>query len=150
MKENEVLQKAVHDAIKWEPFLSSAQIGVTAKDGIITLSGIVDSYAKKQEAENAAKSVDGVKAVVENIEINFGGWLERGDTDIAGEVLNTFKWNSQFPHDKVKVTVEHGWVTLDGELTWDYQRQAANKLVSSLLGVTGVINSIAIKTASAG
>jgi len=149
MKENEALQKAVQDAIRWEPLLSAAEIDVIAKDGVVTLSGIVDSFAKKQEAENAAKMVSGVKVVVENIDINFGGWLERGDTEIAGEVLNAFKWNSQFPHDKVKITVEHGWVTLGGKLTWNYQREAASKLVSSLLGVTGVTNSIVIETASA-
>ncbi len=149
MKGNEVLQIAVQDAIKWEPLLGGAPIVVTAKDGIVTLSGMVDSYAKKQQAENAAKMVAGVKAVVENIEINFSGRPERGDTEIASEVLNAFKWNAQFPHNKVTVTVEHGWVTLKGELTWNYQRETAVKLVSGLLGVKGITNNIVLKAASA-
>jgi len=114
MKKNEDLQKDVQDAIKWEPLLNAAEIGVIAHDGIVTLTGVVDSYAKKSEAEEAAKSVAGVKAVVEKIEIRFGNSWNKNDTEIATEVLNALKWNWEVPGEKVKVKVEDGWVTLEG------------------------------------
>src|SRR5450631_2197501 len=113
MKTNEDLQKDVQDAIKWEPLLNAAEIGVTAKDGVVTLSGIVDSYSKKLEAESAAKSVIGVKALVEKIEIKFGSDWNKNDNEIATEVLNAFKFNWEVPNDKVKVSVEKGLVTLE-------------------------------------
>jgi osmotically-inducible protein OsmY len=146
MKTNEDLQKDVQEAIKWEPLLNAAEIGVTAKDGIVTLSGIVDSYSKKLEAESATKSVTGVKAVVEKIEIKFGGSWNKNDNEIATEVLNSFKFNWEVPKDKVKVNVENGWVTLEGELEWNYQKEAAKKAISALMGVKGVSNNITIKS----
>jgi VCBS repeat-containing protein len=147
MKSNADLQKDVQDAIKWEPLLNEAEIGVTAKDGVITLTGRVDSYAKKQEAETAAKNVHGVKVVVENIDLHFSSeWAKKTDEDIATEVVNALKWNWQVPDDEVKVKVEHGWITLEGELKWDYQRQAAKNAVKDLMGVTGVYNKITIKS----
>jgi osmotically-inducible protein OsmY len=146
MKSNEVLQKDVQDSIKWEPLLNAAEIGVTAKDGIVTLTGIVDSYAKKSEAENAAKKVLGVKAVVEKIELNFGNRGNKSDSDIASEILNAFKWNWEVPSDKIKVRVEDGWVTLEGELNWNYQKEAAKKSASSVTGVKWVDNEITIKS----
>jgi osmotically-inducible protein OsmY len=146
MKTNEELQKDVQDAIKWEPLLNAAEIGVTAKNGIITLTGTVDSYTKKSEAEDASKNVAGVKAVVEKIEIKFGSTWQKDDNEIAKEVLNAFKWNWEVPDDKVKVKVEDGWVTLEGELHWNYQKDAAKKLVNNQVGVKGVINNITIKS----
>jgi osmotically-inducible protein OsmY len=147
MKSNADLQKDVQDAIKWEPLLHAAEIGVTAKDGVITLTGRVDSYAKKQEAENAAKNVLGVQVVVENIEIHFSSeWAKKTDNDIATEVVNALKYNWQVPNEKVHVKVEHGWITLEGELQWDFQREAAKNAVKNLLGVTGVYNNIKIKS----
>ena len=107
MKNNAELQKDVQDAIKWEPLLNAAEIGVTVKDGVVTLTGVVDSYSKKTEAEDAAKNVAGVKAVVEKIEIKISSkWSKKDDNEIAAEVLNAFKWNWQVPEDKVKVKVE--------------------------------------------
>lgn len=146
MKNNEELQKDVQNAIKWEPLLTAAQIGVTAKDGVITLTGTVDSYSKKLEAETAAKNVSGVKAVVEKIDIKYGSWGKKDDNEIADEILNAYKWNWEVPNDKVKVKVEDGWVTLEGELEWNYQREAAKKSVNTLDGVTGVTNNITIKS----
>ena len=93
MKSNADLQKDVQDAIKWEPLLNAAEIGVTVKDGIVTLTGTVDSYAKKYEAEDAAKNVAGVKAVVEKIDVKLAHWGKTTDAEIAIEVLNAFKWN---------------------------------------------------------
>ncbi len=147
MKNNAELQKDVQDAIKWEPLLNAAEIGVTAKDGIITLTGVVDSYTKKTEAEDAAKNVAGVKAVVEKIEIKIShGWNKKDDNEIAAEIVNAFKWSWRVPDDKVKVKVEKGWVTLEGELEWNYEREAAKDAVKNLTGVTGVANNITIKS----
>jgi osmotically-inducible protein OsmY len=146
MKTNEELQKDVQDAIKWEPLLHAAEIGVTAIDGVITLTGIVDSHARKYEAENAAKNVTGVKAVVEKIEVKFDHDLEKNDNDIAKEVLHAFNWNWKIPGEKIKVQVEEGWVRLEGELQWNFQRETATKLASNLSGVKGVIDKITIKS----
>ncbi|HBX49652.1 MAG TPA: ornithine aminotransferase [Bacteroidales bacterium] len=146
MKTNEDLQKDVQDAIKWEPLLNAAEIGVIAKDGVVTLSGVVDSYMKKTEAETAAKNVAGVKAVVEKIEIRFDGMGKKDDSEVAKEILSAFKWAWSVPTDKVKVKVEDGWVTLEGELQWNYQRDAAKKSIQYLHGVRGVTNHITIKS----
>ena len=146
MKNNEELQKDVQDAIKWEPLLNAAEIGVTAKNGVITLTGNVDSYLKKREAEDAAKNVAGVRAVVEKIEIVFVSTHKKNDNEIASEVVSAFKWNWQIPNEKVKVKVEGGWLTLEGELQWNYQKEAVIKSVNNILGIKGVNNEITIKS----
>jgi osmotically-inducible protein OsmY len=146
MKDDEDLQRNVQNAIKWEPLLHAAEIGVIVNDGVITLTGIVDSYIKKSEAENAAKNVAGVKAVVEKIEVKFGNSFTKSDNEIAAEVVNALKLGWQIPEDKIKVTVEDGWVTLGGELSWNYQKEAAKKAVSNLAGVRSVTNDIRIKS----
>jgi osmotically-inducible protein OsmY len=146
MKTNELLQKDVQDAIKWEPLLNAAEIGVIAKDGIVTLTGVVDSYAKKMEAEEAAKKVAGVKAVVEKIEIKIGVSIKSDDTEIAKELVHSFNMSTQVPHEKINVKVEDGWVTLSGELNWNYQKEAAQKLAVNLSGVKWVTNDITLKS----
>jgi osmotically-inducible protein OsmY len=146
MKNNAELQKDVQDAIKWEPLLNAAEIGVTAKDGVITLTGVVDSYTKKSEAEDAAKNVAGVKAVVEKLEVKFGNWGKTTDGEIANEVVNALKWNWRVPNDKVKVRVENGWITLEGQVQWNFEREAAVNAVKNLVGVTGVSNNLTIKS----
>jgi len=148
MKNNEELQKDVQDAIKWEPLLNAAEIGVTVKDGIVSLTGVVDSYSKKLEAEAAAKNVAGVKAVVEKIEIKFSSSWNKSNADIANEVIAALKSRWDVPSDKVKVTVQDGWVTLEGELSWNYQKDAAKDAVNYLSGVKGVTNNIMIKSES--
>ena len=147
MKTDSQLQLDVIAELKWEPLLGAAEIGVTVKDGVITLSGVVDSYGKKIEAEDAAKKVAGVKAVVEKIEIKFhSSSAKKDDNDIATEILNAFKTNWQVPKDTIKVKVENGWVTLEGEVLWNYQSDVAKSAVKNLLGVTGVSNNIHVKT----
>ncbi len=149
MKNNAELQKMVQDAIKWEPLLNAAEIGVTVKDGIVTLTGVVDSYAKKTEAERATKNVMGVKAIVEKIEVKFTSLAaKKDDNEIAKEILNAFRWNWEVPNDGVKVKVEDGWVTLEGELQWNYQKEAARNAIKNLMGVLGVTNNIKIKSKS--
>ena len=126
--------------------MSAAEIGVTVDDGVVTLTGTVDIYSKKTEAEDAAKNVAGVKAVVEKIEVKYGStWAKKDDNEIATEILHALKWNWRVPKDKVKVKVEKGFVTLGGELEWNYQKEAAEDAVRNLLGVTGVSNNITIR-----
>ncbi|MEO8771133.1 MAG: BON domain-containing protein [Ferruginibacter sp.] len=144
MKSNEELQKDVQDAIKWEPLLKAAEIGVTAKDGVVTLTGVVDHYSSKIEAENAAKNVAGVKAVAIEIEVNYGGCFKKNDTDISNEIMNAWNWNWKIPETRIKVLVENGYVTLEGEVLWDYERSAAEKSVENLTGVKGISNNITI------
>jgi osmotically-inducible protein OsmY len=146
MKTNQELQTDVQNAIKWEPLLNAAEIGVTAKDGVVSLTGVVDSYLKKLEAENAAKKVIGVKALVEKIEVKFPSAWSKSNVEIANEVLTALKLNWSVPKDKVTVKVEDGWVTLEGELPWNYQKEAANSAVHYLTGVKGVTNNIKIKS----
>lgn len=148
MKNNAELQTDVQNAIKWEPLLNAAEIGVTAKDGVVSLTGIVDSYAKKMEAENAAKKVIGVKALVENIEVKFpNSWIKL-DTEIAKEVISALTTNLSVPDNKINIKVENGWVTLAGDLNWNYQKEAAKNAINYLSGVKGVTNNIKIKSES--
>lgn len=144
MKTNEELQRDVQNAIKWEPQLHAAEIGVTAKDGVITLMGNVDAYFKKIEAENAAKSVDGVKAVVEKIEVRYSN-SSKSDEDIANDALKALIDNWNVPQENIQIKVEKGWVTLDGQVTWNYQKEAAQKSIGHLTGVKGLTNHIKIK-----
>jgi len=146
MKTNAELQIDVQNAIKWEPLLNAAEIGVTAKDGVVSLTGVVDSYAKKMEAENAARKVIGVKALVEKIEVKFPASWTKTNLEIANEVLAALKSNWSVPNDKVAVKVEDGWVTLEGELSWNYQKEAAKTAINYLTGVKGVTNNIKIKS----
>lgn len=146
MKSNEDLQRDVQNAIKWEPLLHAAEIGVTAIDGVVTLTGTVDSYAKKTEAEEAAKKVSGLKALVEKIEIKFSSTWKKDDNELATEILNALKWNWEIPSEDITVKVENGWVRLEGHVQWNYQREAAKKAVKNLSGVLGVTNDIKMKS----
>jgi osmotically-inducible protein OsmY len=125
MKTDEILQKDVQEAIKWEPQLHTTEIGVIAKNGIITLTGTVDNYYKKNEAEKAAKKVNGVKAIVEKIEVKQNNNKSINDNYIAEKILNVFKSNFSIPDEKIKLKVEKGWVTLEGNVNWNYQKEAA-------------------------
>jgi osmotically-inducible protein OsmY len=148
MKSNQVLQSDVQDAIKWEPLLHAAEIGVTAQEGVVSLTGVVDSYAKKLEAETAAKKVIGVKALIENIEVKFPSSWTKTNLEVANAVLAALNSNWSVPKDKVTVKVEDGWVTLEGQLPWNFQREAAKSAVNFLSGVKGVTNNIKIKSES--
>jgi osmotically-inducible protein OsmY len=148
MKSNAELQQDVQDAIKWQPLLNAAEIGVTAKDGVVSLTGVVDNYAKKTEAEDAAKNVAGVTALVEKIEVKYPSTYSKTNAEIAAEVLTALKARWDVPSDKVKVKVEAGWITLTGEVGWNFQREAAKDAIKSLMGVIGVTNNIKIKSES--
>ncbi len=148
MKTNADLQKDVQDEISWSPILNAAEIGVTVKNGIVTLTGVVDSYSKKLAANDAAKRVTGVKAVAEEIEVEYNNYGKRNDAEIAASVLSALEWNMEVPEAKVKVEVENGWVTLTGEFDWNFQKEAAKSSVELLTGVSGVSNNITIKSQS--
>ncbi len=148
MKTNEKLQKDVQDAIKWKPLLHAAEIGVTVEDGIVSLTGTVDNYAKKMEAENATKKVVGVKAVVEKIKVRFPVSWAKTNVELAKEASSALKTNWSVPDEKVTIEVEEGWITLEGQLHWNFQREAAQKAIQSLTGVKGITNKIKIKSES--
>lgn len=144
MKTNEQLQKDVQEAIKWEPLLHPAEIGVTAADGVVSLTGTVDSFAKKKQAENAARNVAGVKVLVENIQVKLPDSKAKTDVEIGAEIISAFTSNVIIPQDTIKVKVENGWVDLDGELPWDYQREITENAIQFLPGIKGIFNNITI------
>ncbi|MGO3719866.1 MAG: BON domain-containing protein [Mesonia hippocampi] len=139
------IKEDVLDELQWQPSIDETQIGVVVKNGIVTLSGTVDSYVKKREAENAAKSVLGVKAVAEDIEVQYSSGAKKSDTEIATAAVNALKWNISVPENKVDIKVEDGWVYLTGEVKWAFERNAAKKAVENLPGVKYVANNITLK-----
>ena len=145
MKTDSQLQHDVIEELGWEASVNAAQIGVSVKDGIASLSGDVGSFGEKWDAEQAAQRVSGIKGLAVEIQVNLPGSAKRNDADIARAVENILQWTSLLPLDSVKVMVENGWVTLAGEVDWDYQRQSATRAVRYLMGVTGVSDQIALK-----
>jgi osmotically-inducible protein OsmY len=137
------MQKDVLAELRWDARLQPNEIGVIVKDGVVTLTGWVDSYFKKWYAEDAAHRVDGVRAVANDIQIKLAG--ERTDADIARVALNALQWNAALPVDKISLTVSKGFVTLKGEVPWQYQKEEAERVVRHLRGVNGVINEIVVK-----
>jgi len=145
MKSDAHLQRDVIAELSWEPSVNATDIGVEVKDGVVTLSGQVESYAEKLGAEHAAQRVAGVKALAVDMDVALPVTSQRLDADIARSAENVVLWSSYLPKDSTQVTVEKGWITLTGEVDWDYQREAAASAVRGLLGVTGVSNQIALK-----
>jgi osmotically-inducible protein OsmY len=145
MKNDADLQRDVFDELRWEPAVHSTDIGVTVKDGVVTLTGAVGSYPEKWAAERAAKRVSGVKALAEELEVKLPGSGKQTDADIAEAAESALKWNVLVPQDRIKVTVEKGFLTLEGQVDWEYQSSAAKKAVLNLTGVTGVANEITVK-----
>ena len=147
MKTDTELQQDVMSELKWEPTIKAAEIGVGVTDGVVTLSGYVDSFYKKWAAERAAARVFGVKAVAEKIQVRLPGSLKRADEDIARAASDALEWNVSVPHDRVKVQVQDGEVNLSGEVDSWYQKDAAEDAVRKLVGVVLVSNQITIKPA---
>ena len=144
MKTDAQIKRDVQDELIWEPSIDETRIGVSVEDGVVTLSGEVDSYAKKIAAEKAAKRVRGVRAVAEDIIVNYGMEEEKTDTEIAKAVVNALQWHASVPEDSVIPKVENGWVYLSGQVRWGYQKESAKNAIKDLSGVKGVINSITI------
>ena len=145
MFDDKQLQQAVIDQLKWEPSVKAAHIGVTAKDGVVTLMGHVESYSEKFAAEKAARRVKDVKAVAEELDVRLPFSVKHGDEEIASAAVNRMKWDAAVPSDAVKVKVEKGWITLTGEVDWHFQQEAAADDVRGLWGVVGISNQITIK-----
>ena len=139
------LRQDVIDELDFEPSIDSADIGVLAENGVVTLTGHVPTYTQKLAAERAVWRVKGVKAIAQEIEVRIPGDKQQSDDEIAKRAVNTLAWNAAVPRDAVHVKVQKGWVTLTGELNWNYQREAAETAVRKLSGVTGVINNITLK-----
>ncbi len=143
IRTDEELQKDVLAELKWNAQIQPNEIGVSVKDGVVTLTGWVDSYLKSWSAEEAAHKVAGVKAVANDIEVKLA--TERTDPDIAEAAVHALEWDASVPSDKVHVTVSKGWVTLKGEVEWQYQKEDAERVVRRLTGVKGVTNLITVK-----
>jgi osmotically-inducible protein OsmY len=139
------LQSDVLAELGWDARVSPNEIGVAVKDGVVTLTGWVDCYTKKKAAEEAAHRVRGVKAVANDIEVRLAIASERNDADIAAAAVRALESDAFVPIDKIDVTVTKGWVTLEGEVQWQYQRQDAERVVSRLSGVRGVSNLITLE-----
>ena len=142
---DEQIQREVQAELEWDARIRSTEIGVAVKDGVVTLTGWVDSYAKKLAAERAAHRVRGVKAVANEIEVLLPSSAERTDADIALEASRELAWEALVPADQIEVTVSRGIVTLRGEVSWEYERRAAERAVRRLSGVRDVVNLIKVR-----
>jgi osmotically-inducible protein OsmY len=144
MKTNAEVKNKVLEELRWTPSLQAAEIGVAVQDGIVTLRGHVGNYAMKKAAERAARSVTGVRAVVQKMEVTPADG-QRADADLAAAIRHVLEWNSELPRQGVQVQVQQGLVRLSGEVDWPYQKAAAEDAVQPLLGVTGILNGITLK-----
>jgi osmotically-inducible protein OsmY len=145
VRTDEDIQRDVLEELKWDSRVQVNEIGVVVKDGIVTLTGWVDSYMKKLAAEAAAHRVHSVKAVANDIEVRLPGSAERTDADLAKAVLDALRWDAAIPTDKIDVTVSHGWVTLKGEVEFGFEKRDAERAVQRLSGVKGVTNLITVR-----
>jgi osmotically-inducible protein OsmY len=143
IKSDSELRRDIERELEWEPSIDARKIGVAVVDGIVTLTGEVTTYAEKWKAERVAERVAGVKGVVNEIEVKTPS--ERSDTDLAKAVVDALWWDVMVPDDRIKVRVEKGWVTLKGEVNWDYQRRAAGRAIRNLPGIKGISNLITVK-----
>jgi osmotically-inducible protein OsmY len=139
------LQQDVQHALDWEPSVDAAHVGVTVDGNVVTLRGDVKTYSEKAAAERVALRVFGVKAVANDLEVHIIKGAERNDTEIAQAVAAALAWNTMVPPNHVTVTVSNGWVTLKGEVDWQYQKEAATRAVRDLTGVRGVSNVVSVK-----
>jgi osmotically-inducible protein OsmY len=145
MKTDLELQRDVLEELQWEPMINAAQIGVAVHRGIVTLGGYVDSYLEKVTAEAAVKRIKDVKAVVEDIHVRPSDSSTRSDEEIAEAALHALKWHAEVPHQRIKIVVQKGHLTLDGDIDWQYQKDAAMNAVKTIVGVRGVSNFLFVK-----
>jgi osmotically-inducible protein OsmY len=148
MKTDSELKKDVLAELAWDPVVPEARVGVSVNDGVVTLTGHLDSYSEKIAARRAVERVGEVKALAMEIDVIPLGVHQRSDTEIAAAVDHALSWNTSVPKERIKVTVEKGWVTLGGEVDWNFQRRAVERLVRPLKGVVGISDNISIKTAA--
>lgn len=145
MRTDSEIQRDIEDELRWDPSLENDDVAVSVRDGVVTLAGYVKSYLDKWHAERVASRVKGVKAIANDLSVNLPSSSDRADPDIARAALDALKWNIAVPHDRIKLKVDKGWVTLEGDVDWSFQRDAAERAVRSLTGVKGVSNLLTIK-----
>ena len=145
MKSDMQLQSDVLDELTWDPAVNAAQIRVEVKDGLVTLAGCVESFAEKWAADSAAKRVSGVKALALEIRVERTRFRDLTDADIARAAENALKWHAHVPQDRIEVTVEKGWIILEGEVEKQFEKETVRQAVLHLAGVTGVSNQIVLK-----
>lgn len=141
------IQQNVLDELDFEPSIDAADIGVSVDDGVVSLSGHVTTYAERIKAEKVATRVKGVRGIVVDIEVRPIGTHQTADDEIAKRILHMLDWNTAVPDDVVKVKVRNGWVTLSGDVEWNFQKEAAIRAIRGMSGITGITNSILIKPA---
>jgi osmotically-inducible protein OsmY len=146
MKSDSDLKNDVLTELSWDPVVPEAKVGVAVSDGVVTLTGHLDSYAEKIATKRAVERVAGVKAIALEIDVVPQGVHKRNDTEIAIAAEHALGWNSAVPKDRVKISVEKGWVTLSGEVDWNFQRRAVERMIRPLKGVVGITDNIALKT----
>lgn len=145
MRTDNDIQKDVVAELQWDPSLKDQDIAVAVRDGVVTLAGYTDSYGARWTAERVASKVKGVKGIANDIEVRLSSGAGRPDPEIARAAVDALKWNFSVPQDRIKVKVSDGWVTLEGEVDWFYQREAAERSIRYLTGVKGITNLIAVK-----
>ncbi len=146
MKSDSDLKKDVLSELSWDPLVPEARVGVSVNDGVVTLSGHLDTYSEKIATKRAVERVSGVKALALELEVVPVGVHQRSDTEIATAVEHVLGWNTSIPQDRIQATVEKGWVTLNGELDWNFQRRAVERMIRPLKGVLGITDNIRLKT----
>lgn len=147
MKTNEQLQKDVMHVIHLDPLLKEVayEIAVTADGGVVTLSGMVDTYAKKLAAETDAQRVRGVKVVAVDLEVKVDGYLKKSDSELAGIIKNALTWHSAVNEARIEIKVDDGWVFLEGQVEWDFEKKAVENSIQQLVGVRGITNRITVE-----
>jgi osmotically-inducible protein OsmY len=140
------LKRDVVSELAWDPAVKSTAIGVAVKDGVVTLTGHLETFAEKHAAARAVQRVSGVKALALELDVKLAPDHKRSDTDIATSAEYALKWNTTVPLDAIRVTVDHGWVTLRGDVDWDYQRRNVEKAIRPLMGVVGISNEITLRS----
>lgn len=146
MRTDEQIRDDIVAEIDWDPRIESTDVGVTVKNGAATLMGTVRTYAEKLAAEEAAKRVRGVRAIAEEIKVKLPSSDKATDEDIAQRIAHILQWNASIPGDAIKAEVRGGFVSLSGEVDWNYQREMARNLIAGVRGVSAVSNMIKVKT----
>jgi osmotically-inducible protein OsmY len=145
MRTDTDIKRDIEDELRWDPSLDNDDIAVTVRDGVATLVGYVKSYLDKWHAERVASRVKGVKAIANDLSVKLPSSSERPDPDIARAAIDALKWNIAVPADRIQIKVDKGWVTLEGDVDWHFQREAADRTVRSLTGVKGITNLITVR-----
>ena len=145
MKTDADLKRDVTAELAWDPAVKATAIGVAVKDGVVTLTGHLETFAEKHAAERALRRVAGVKAIALELDVKLSFDHKRSDTDIAVSAEQALKWSTLVPVEAIRLTVDHGSVTLQGEVEWDYQRRSAEKAIRPLMGVVGISNELTLR-----